>query len=66
MPKHRLHDFLREELAALAALERRLHPLALILEVVTTRGYDDLFEALQNTPERRTREETTRRTPERD
>jgi hypothetical protein len=51
-----LRDALKEELSALTTIARRLCPLAIILEVATTRGYDDLFEALQNTPEPRSRE----------
>jgi hypothetical protein len=34
--------------------------LAIVLEVATSRGYGDLFEALQNTPEPRSRQQKSK------
>jgi hypothetical protein len=46
-----LHDILRPELTRLAGIVRRLQIASILLDVAKYRGYSDLFEALQLTPE---------------
>jgi hypothetical protein len=56
-----LHEMFRHELAQLAGIVKRLQIAEILSEVAVRRGYNDLFEALQLTPEPRRRRRPRRK-----